>query len=101
MSMTGTKVRVPLLSLDPCSMYPWCISMSREPMALPDMSSKAIGMLPPRCDVLICQHADCTSIAFVSLSAQVPGLFDLPELTRGGGWEARERTGRLGSVPRV
>ena len=75
--------------------------MSREPMALPDMSSKAIGMLPPRGDVLICQHADCTSIAFVSLSAQVPGLFDLPELTRGGGRDARERTSRLGACVRI
>ena len=47
------------------------------------------------------QHADCTAIAFVSLSAQVPGSFDLPELTRGGGRDARERASRLGSKPRV
>ena len=101
MSKTGTTVRAPLLLPDPCSMYPWRISMSREPMAWPDMPGKAIGMLPPRCDMPICQHADCTAIALVSLSAQLRGSFDLSELTLAWGEHARERTGRLGAGARV
>ena len=47
------------------------------------------------------QHADCTAIAFVSLSAQVPGLFDLSELTLAWGQHARERASGLGAGPRV
>ena len=46
-------------------------------------------------------YADCTAIAFVSLSAHLHGCFDLSELTRARGRHTRERTSRLGAGPRV
>ena len=46
-------------------------------------------------------RAECTATAFVSLSAQLHGFFDLSELTRAGGWDVRERTSMLGPGARV
>ena len=46
-------------------------------------------------------YAECTATAFVSLSAQLHAFFDLSELTRAGGWDARERTSMLGPGARV
>ena len=76
--------------------------MSREPMEWLDMSSKAISMLPPRCDMPVSlPYAECTATAFASLSAQLHAFFDLSEFTRAGGWDARERTSMLGPGARV